>query len=51
MIRPVALFIGLRYTRARRRNRFIYLGGIDSRDHDWGLGVNHGFVRYERLRT
>ncbi|HCK76863.1 MAG TPA: lipoprotein-releasing system transmembrane subunit LolC, partial [Gammaproteobacteria bacterium] len=58
MIRPVALFIGLRYTRARRRNHFVsFISGVSILGITVGvwalitvLSVMNGFERELRER-
>ena len=58
MIRPVALFIGLRYTRARRRNHFVsFISGVSILGITIGvwalitvLSVMNGFERELRER-
>ena len=51
MFRPAALFIGLRYTRAKRRNHFIsFISLVSMIGIALGVtGIDHGVIRDEWL--
>lgn len=52
MFKPISLYIGLRYTRARRSNHFIsfYCIGFDGRFDTWCRCTNYGTFCNERFR-
>ena len=48
MFRPLSIFIGTRYTRAKRRNRFVSFISMTSMI-GLALGVLHGIGRFLRI--